>query len=69
MRKPRPATVITWIAAAAIGGGFAKLALDDAVVEVALPEPAPPRETPGEARSEKADAAPPAFGAALSRAE
>jgi hypothetical protein len=66
MRKPRAATVITWIAAAAIGGGLAKLALDDEIVEVALPEPAPPGES--EARRENAPL-PPAFGAALSRAE
>lgn len=63
MRKPRPATIVTWIAAAAIGGGLAKLALDDEIVEVALPEPTPPGE------SEEAAPLPAAFGAALSRAE
>lgn len=42
MPKLRRATVLTWIAALAIAGGIVKLALDDEIVVVAVPEPAPP---------------------------
>ena len=41
-KTPRPATLITWLAAVAIAGGLVKLALDDEIAQVAVPEPAPP---------------------------
>jgi hypothetical protein len=66
--KPRPATVITWIAALAIAGGLIRLALDDEAVEVALPEPQRPEPSqPGsEVGADPAELAT-SLGAALSR--